>query len=237
MLDLESKLTFATEALRRAEERATVGQLALEVMHDIRNPLEALRNLTYLVALESENPEEVRKYIALAEEQIATVIGIADSILGFAKAPASRKPTNLVHLAEAALRIHQRKIEGKGIHLVKDLPREVVLPVYSGEILQVISNFIANALDALPSNGTLCLRLRKRKDGADLMIADNGHGIPEMFVGNIFEPFFTTKENGGTGLGLALSKRIIEHHHGTIKMRSSARPGKSGTTFKISIPT
>jgi signal transduction histidine kinase len=234
--ELESKLAVATEALRRSEERATVGQLALEVIHDVRNPLEALRNLTYLMTVESENPEQVRKYAALAEEQIAIVADVADSTLGFAREPTTRRPTDLVQLAEAALRIHQRTIEGKGIHLVKDLPHKVVLPVHSGEILQVISNFIANSLDALPFNGTLSLRLRKSTNGVHLLVADNGHGIPDAYAGNIFEPFFTTKEDRGTGLGLALSKRIIESHRGTIKMRSSVQPGKSGTTFKISIP-
>ncbi len=234
--ELESKLAVAAEALRKSEERATFGQLALEIIHDVRNPLEALRNLTYLMTVESENPEKVRKYAALADEQIAIVVDLVDSTLGFAKEPTTRKPTDLVQLAEAALRIHQRTIDGKGIHLIKDLPHEVVLPVHSGEILQVISNFIANSLDALPLNGTLSLRLRKRTNGIHLLVADNGHGIPYAYAGDIFEPFFTTKGHLGTGLGLALSKRIIESHRGTIKMRSSVQPGKSGTTFKISIP-
>ncbi len=234
--DLQSKLAVATEALRKSEERATAGRLALEVMHDIRNPLESLRNLSYLTALESNNPEEVRKFTALADEQLAIAIDIADTTLDFARAPSRPKPANLVHLTEAALRIHQRTIDGKRIHLVKDLPEEVVVPVYTGEILQVISNLITNSLDALPPNGTLCLRLRKSPDGVHLVIADNGHGIPEEHLDNIFEPFFTTKEEGGTGLGLALSKKIIERHRGTIRMRSSVRPGKSGTISKYQFP-
>lgn len=234
--DLKLKLASATEALRTSEGRATAGQLALEVMHDIRNPLEALRNLIYLTATESDDPEAVRRYAALADEQVAIVIDIADTTLGFARGTNARKPANLVHLTEAALRIHQRTIEGKKIHLVKDLPDEAVVPVYTIEMLQAISNLITNSLDALPSNGTLCLRLRKRSNGVDLVVADDGHGISEEHAGNIFEPFFTTKEDRGTGLGLALTKKIIERHRGTIRMRSSVRPGKSGTTFKISIP-
>jgi len=234
--DLELKLASAAEALRRSEELATAGQLALEVMHDIRNPLEALRNLIYLAATYSEDPEEVRRYAALADEQAAIVIDIADTTLGFAKGPNVRKPANLVRLTEAALRIHQRTIEGKKIHLIKDLPDEAVVPVYAIEILQVISNLIANSLDALPPKGTLCLRLRKRSAGVDLVVADNGHGISDEHAGAIFEPFFTTKQERGTGLGLALSKKIIERHQGSIRMRSSVQPGKSGTTFKISIP-
>jgi signal transduction histidine kinase len=234
--DLNSRLQILTDALRTAEQRATAGQLALEVMHDIRNPLEALRNLNYLTLASATDPDEVRRFVALGEEQLATVIDIANSTLGFASSASRSKPTNLVLLAEAALRIHQRKIEAKQIQLVKDLDENAMAPVYTVEMLQVVSNLLTNALDALPSNGTICLRLRKRQDAIHFLIADNGHGIPAEHSTKIFQPFFTTKEDRGTGLGLALSKKIVERHRGTIKMRSSVRPGKSGTLFKISLP-
>ncbi|WP_114207324.1 sensor histidine kinase [Acidisarcina polymorpha] len=236
ILDLQHKLAIATEALRKSEERATAGQLALEVMHDIRNPLESLRNLTYLTSIEADNPDKVRKYSALADEQMAIALDIADSTLGFARASISPRSVNLIKLAEAALRIHQQTIEAKQVRLVKDLPNEVVAPVYTGEMLQVLSNLIHNALDALPPAGTLCLRFRKRRGEVHLIVADNGHGIPDEHVDSVFQPFFTTKEDRGTGLGLAISRRIVERHRGTIRMRSSARPGRSGSIFKISIP-
>lgn len=234
--DLHSKLQIAMEVLRRAEERATAGQLALEVMHDIRNPLEALRNLNYLTLASAGKPDEVRQFATLAEEQLATVIDIANSTLGFANSANRPKPTNLVLLAEAALRIHQRTIVAKQIQLLKDLDENAMAPVYRSEMLQVISNLLTNALDAVPSNGTICLRLRKRGDTIQLLIADNGHGIPSEHSRRIFQPFYTTKEDRGTGLGLALSKKIVERHQGTIKMRTSVRPGKSGTLFRISLP-
>jgi len=234
--DLQSKLGLTTEALRKADERATAGRLALELMHDIRNPLEALRNLNYLTSLRANDPEEVRRYARLADEQIAIVTEIANSTLDFARASQRPKPVSLVLLAEAALRIHQRTIEEKKIHLVKDLPEDVVAPVNTGEMLQVISNLLTNALDALPPAGTIYVRLRKRKGAIHLLIADNGHGIPREHEGAIFRPFFTTKQDRGTGLSLALSQKIVGRHQGTIKMRSSVRPGKSGTLFKISLP-
>jgi signal transduction histidine kinase len=105
------------------------------------------------------------------------------------------------------------------------------VPVDTGEILQVVSNLIVNSLDALPADGTLCLRLRKRADEVDLVIADNGHRIPIEHHDLVFQPFFTTKQERGTGLGLAPSKKIIEKHRGKIRMRSSVRPGRNGTTF------
>ncbi|MEA2544055.1 MAG: hypothetical protein QOH35_5421 [Acidobacteriaceae bacterium] len=146
------------------------------------------------------------------------------------------RSTCLVALAEAALRIHQKTIEAKKVHLEKDLPESLTAQVHSGEILQLVSNLIANALDALPIDGTLCIRLRRRRSEAHFVVADNGHGIPKSIFAHIFEPFFTTKDEVGTGLGLALSKRIVEGHRGRIRVRSSLRPGKSGTIFKISLP-
>lgn len=234
--DLQPDLASAIEALRVAEERALEGQLAFEIMHEIKNPIEALGHLTYLAFLEADKPDKVREFMDLAEEQMATIRRIVKQTLGFAKGSDTPQPSELVTLAEAALRIHQRTIQEKKVHLIKDLPESVVAHVHKGEILQVISNLIVNAVDALPDDGTICLRLRKRGDEVQLTIADNGHGIPREHCDKIFKPFFTTKEDRGTGLGLALSKRIIDRHHGRIRMRSSVRPGRSGTAFRISLP-
>jgi signal transduction histidine kinase len=233
---LQARLSATVETLRTVEERAVAGQLALELMHEIKNPLEALGYIIHLAAEDADHPEEVKKYMCLAAEQMATLNQVASETLGIARTSHIPKPIDLVAIAEAALRIHQRAIEFKKIHLVKDLPEGMVVPVYTGEILQVLSNLIVNALDALSADGTLFLRLRKRQGEVRVLIADNGHGIPEKYKGEIFKPFFTTKEDRGNGLGLALSKKIIEHHRGRISIRSSVRPGKSGTTFKISLP-
>lgn len=234
--ELQERLAATVETLRVVEERAVAGRLALEVMHEIKNPLEALGHLIYLAAGEADHPERAKKYMSLAEEQMATLAHVASQTLGIARISHVPKPIDLVALAEAALRIHQRAIESKKVHLVKDLPKGIVVPVYTGEMLQVLSNLIVNALDALPTDGTLILRLRKRRGEVQFVIADNGHGIPAEHRNEIFEPFFTTKKDRGNGLGLALSKKIIERHRGRISIRSSVRPGKSGTTFKISLP-
>ncbi len=157
-------------------------------------------------------------------------------MLAFARSSHARQAIDLGALAEAALRIHQRKIDAKKVHLVKDLPKDLVAEVYTSEMLQVISNLVVNALDALSANGTLCVRIRRQQGKVRFLIADNGHGIPAEHAQVIFQPFFTTKEEKGTGLGLAVSKKIVERHKGVIRMRSSVRPGKSGTVFHISIP-
>ena len=233
---LQSGTTKTGQSEQKTEERNTAGRLALEVMHEIRNPLEALGHLTYLTLNDPHDPEKVVKYMRMAEEQMATLNRIVSQTLGFARTTSTPKPSDLLDLAEAALRIHQRAIEAKKIHLVKDLPVGISAEIRMGEILQVISNLIVNALDALPAAGTLVVRLRKRTSGAHILIADNGHGIPAEHLKAIFEPFFTTKGEQGTGLGLALSRKIIEGNGGKIWVRSSVRPGKSGTTFRIRLP-
>jgi signal transduction histidine kinase len=232
----EERLAIATEALRKSEERATAGRLALEVMHEINNPLEALGHLTYLASEEAQNPEKVHFYMQLAEEQMAHLNRIARQTLAFAQRSQKLQKVDLLGVAEAAIRIHQRSIREKRIHLVKDFPESVEAEVHTGELLQVVSNLIVNALDALPTEGILRLRLRKRQGEVQFVIADNGHGIPPDQSSAVFQPFFTTKAERGTGLGLALSKKIVERHDGRIRLRSSVRPGKSGTVFKISLP-
>jgi signal transduction histidine kinase len=233
--DLRSKLEIAAEALQKAEERALVGQFALEVMHEIRNPLEAVGYFIHL-AKDEDDLSKVREHLRQANEQMATVDQIASQTLGVARMLPTPQNVDLVELAEAALRIHHQRISAQKIHLVRDFPERVFAEIYTGEILQVISNLLANSLDALPESGTISLRLRKCGSQVELFVADNGHGMAPEHVERLFEPFFTTKQDRGTGLGLALSKKIIERHAGTISVRSSHLPRRNGTTFKISLP-
>jgi signal transduction histidine kinase len=234
--ELQSRLAAATEALQKSEERATAGQLALEVMHEVRNPLDALGHIAYLAAEEANNPDEVRRYMLLAEEQLETLNHIARYTLSLARTSGEAKPVDLVAIAEAALRIHQRQIEARKIHIVRRLPEKLPATVHAREILQVLSNLVVNALDALPEEGNLYVCLRQSNGKIRLIVADNGCGIPKASLPNIFQPFFTTKGEHGTGLGLSLSKSIVERHHGRIRVRSRANAGKSGTAFLVSIP-
>ena len=232
----QSNKLLALTPSPKVDERSTAGLFALEVMHEIRNPLEAIGHLTYLARLEADDPEQVRKYMRLAEEQLATLNRIASQTLGFARVAESPKPIDLVGLAEAALRIHQQTMEAKKVHLVKRLPAELVASVHSGQILQAVSNLIVNSLDVLHEGGCLTMRLRQTEGGVCLVIADNGHGIMAEHLERIFEPFFSTKDDAGNGIGLSLTKRIIEDHRGTIRLKTSVRKGSSGTTFRIFLP-
>lgn len=235
-LELEEKVAALAEALRHAEVRATAGQLALEVMHEIRSPLDALGHFTELALDEASDPKRVRTFLRLAIEQMDHARQVASQTLDYARQSAAPTPSDLVALSEAALRIHQQRIKSKRVRLVKDVPETLVAQAYSGELLQVLSNLILNAVEALPEQGTLVLKLRKRNEQVHLLVVDNGPGISPEHVDSIFQPFFTTKDEGGNGLGVAITKRIVEHHHGKIRVRSSVRPNKSGTAFRICFP-
>ncbi len=235
-VELENKLRQAMASLEKAEEHAAAGQFALEVMHEIRNPLETLGNLIFLAAESSTESPLIQQYLRLAEEQLTTLRFIAHQALGFARTSETPKQVDLVAIAEAALRIHQSRIRSQQIRLVKSLPEKLLAEVHTGQILQVVSNLIGNALEALPPEGTIHLRLRKKGERLQMLVADNGQGIPPHQLSSIFQPYFTTKAGVGTGLGLALSKRIVDHHRGSLKVRSSITPGKTGTSFRICIP-
>jgi signal transduction histidine kinase len=223
-------------ALLRSQTVAAAGQYAAAMMHEINNPLETICNLSYLLKLEADDPGRVREYSGQIAEQLTTVIRIAHRTLSFYRPPDTKEAIDLAALAEAALRVHQRKLAAKQAKLLKDIPAGAVVIGHAGELLQVLSNLLSNSIDALPPNGRLAIRVRKRKGEVHLMVADDGHGIPETIRRRIFDPFFTTKKGHGTGLGLAISKAIVERHKGRIRARSSARSGISGTAFRVSLP-
>jgi signal transduction histidine kinase len=234
--ELKTRVTALEEALRQAEIRATVGRLALEMIHEIRNPLDALSSLTFLARQEAHHPDKVKSYLELAEEQMANLRYISSKTLRYSQAASTFEAADLVKVAEAALRIHQNRIKQGNIRLMIDLPAQLIAPMHFGEMLQVISNLVSNALDALSEGGSLRLRVRAQRDEVHILLADSGHGIPSEDLDSIFKPFFTTKGIHGTGIGLALIEKIVKGHRGRIRVRSSMQQHRCGTTFRISIP-
>ena len=224
------------EVLRRHQELVVAGQFAATIMHEINGPLEAVHNLNYLIQQEADNPSKVRMFSAMLEEQLTTLTNLSRQTLSFYRSPDTRESIAIATLAEAALRVHQRKISAKRIDLRKRLTPDVSAEVHAGDILQVLSNLISNAIDALPENGILAVSVRRAADEAHVTVADNGPGIPTPILSRIFDPFFTTKKERGTGLGLSISKSIVEKHRGRIRSRTTTRPFRSGTAFRISIP-
>src|SRR5665213_2857414 len=180
--EYERKWHEIEELVRQTQGSALAGQFAAAVMHEINNPLEAVANLNFLIQREADDPTRVRHFSGLIDEQLQTLVQLSRQTLRFYRGPDARETIAVASVAEAALRVHQNKIQAKRIHLHKELPLEILAEVHPGDMLQVLSNLVANAVDALPVEGKLQLRVKSAADAVHITVADNGHGIPEPIL-------------------------------------------------------
>jgi two-component system, chemotaxis family, CheB/CheR fusion protein len=228
------------EILRRNERLATAGRLAATVAHEINNPLEALTNLLYLAEHDAERREE---HLRSAGKEVQRLAAIAQQTLGFVREGSAPTSVNLSEIATQVLRLYTRKLEEKRIHVLTDLDESTRVYASSGELRQLFSNLVLNAIDAMRDSGTLRLRIARgrgwsspSRTGARITIADDGAGIKPANLPHIFEPFYTTKSDLGTGLGLWVCHGIVEKYRGQIRVRSRTTLGMSGTVFSIFLP-
>jgi signal transduction histidine kinase len=227
---------LAEEALRRSEKLAATGRLAATISHEINNPLEAITNLLYLSLGESELPERVRGYLSDADDELKRVAGIVRQSLGFYRDSTSLRSTNLSELVRSVLHLYRKRFEGKRVRLMTEYDMSLCAAVMEGEIRQIVTNFVTNALDATEAGGIIHTRVWEEQGNAQIQIEDNGSGMAEETRLRLFEPFFTTKQNVGTGLGLWISKEIAEKHGATISVETSTDVEHHGTKFTLSIP-
>jgi PAS domain S-box-containing protein len=227
------------EAIRRSEKLATAGRLAASIAHEINNPLEAVVNLLYLARHDSSHAGE---YLTMAEQEIGRIAQLAQQTLGFvrdASSPASMDPAAVM---DEILQLYSRKLEGRRIRVLRRYRSSDQIVGYSGELRQLLANLLVNAVDAMADGGSLQVRVAAGRDwsngreGIRISVADNGSGIPRNNLRQIFEPFYTTKKDTGTGLGLWVSRGIVQKHGGTIRVRSRADGRTTGTVFSIFLP-
>jgi PAS domain S-box-containing protein len=224
------------EALRQSEKLAAAGRLAATIAHEINNPLEAVTNLLYISVNNPDVPASVREYLHQADQELARVSHIARQTLGFYRESALPEDVSLAQSVEQVLELYQRRISSKDLLLRTDLDHDVAVLGSKGELRQVVSNIILNAVDAVGRGGTISIRVKGCGDSARLIVSDNGPGIARENLPKLFQPFFTTKRDVGTGLGLWVSKGIVEKHGGRVLLRSRTIPGRSGTTFVVKLP-
>jgi len=232
----EERLAHVHSALIRSEQLALAGRFAGAVMHEVNNPLEALGNLIFLAGQEPGNSAMVKQYLSMAEEQLTHVQDIARRTLSFYRPNASAGEVDLVYLLDSALHMQRPQLLTKSIEVCRDDPGTAPMQANAGELLQVFTNLIANSVEALPEQGTLHVRVSRSKSHIHILIADNGRGIPAEQRKRLFEPFATSEKEKGTGLGLWMSKTLVERHRGQIRHRSNTTPGRTGTAFRISLP-
>src|SRR5882757_2392920 len=223
-------------ALRRSERLAMAGRLAASVMHEINNPSQAIADLVYLIGKDADHPERVRAHAVQIEEQLVRIQYIARQTLSFFRDAPRSQTKDLVPMVEAALRYHSALLEEKHIQVQKELPDILIASVYPGDFLQLVSNLVRNAGEALPGGGGLWIRLRALGANARLTVADNGRGIPQPIQARLFEAFQSDKAEAGNGLGLWICKTIVDKHRGSILWRSSTGGKAHGTTFSVLLP-
>ncbi|HZQ20052.1 MAG TPA: PAS domain S-box protein [Terriglobales bacterium] len=229
-------------ALRTTEKLAAAGRLAATVAHEINNPLEAVANLVYLAKRDLPDTEKVASYLSSAKQELNRVAHITRQTLGFYRDTSSPIRFKVASTIDDLLGLYERRFETRSIRLIKQYDNDADIVALAGEIRQAFSNLLTNALDAMPSGGTLSLRVHKAHEwnnahvlGVRITIADSGSGISPQHKHSLFQPFFTTKADVGTGLGLWITRGIIEKHGGFIRVKS--RVGENhGTTFSIFLP-
>jgi PAS domain S-box-containing protein len=236
-----SERRLAEEALIRNEKLAAVGRLASSIAHEINNPLESVTNLLYL-AKKSSDLGEAHDYLNTADIELRRVSAIANQTLRFNRQ--STKPIRISchELIGSTFALYQGRLNNSSITVERRKRANRPALCFDGEIRQVIGNLVVNAIDAMPSGGRLLVRSREGYDwrtqrpGLVITIADTGTGLSKQVRERIFEAFYTTKGIGGTGLGLWISREILDRHHGKLWVRSTQRPGRSGSVFAIFLP-
>ena len=232
----------AERALLMSERLAAVGRLAATVAHEINNPLEAITNLIFL-ARNAAVSSEVIGFLTTAEEQLACVAHLTRQTLGFYRDTNGSQRVKPAAIVESAIDIFSARARNRSVNLKSQIKDGLEASTVPGEIRQVVANLVSNSIDAIHGSGQVIIRAsasrrwnRKGEPGIRFTVADNGSGISAASLARVFEPFFTTKRDVGTGLGLWICKNIIESHQGTIRGRSSTKPGKSWTAFSVFMP-
>lgn len=231
------------EALRRSEKLAATGRLAATIAHEINNPMESLTNLLFLLRSNASLDEDARHYVALAERELSRTSHITRQMLTFHRESARSVNIDLSELLDGVLDLFEAKLDSRNISVTKLYTAERQVEGYPSEIRQLFVNLVGNAIEAIGRNGRLRIRVARSRDwrnperrGIRVAIGDTGSGIAPDCQGKLFEPFFTTKGESGTGLGLWVSRGIVEKHEGTIRFRSSVRRGRCGTVFSVFLP-
>ncbi len=228
------------EVLRKTEKLAAAARLAATVAHEINNPLEAIGNLIYIAKTTDGVPASAAAHLTIAEEELSRVSHITRQTLGFYRESKQPDQVDLPTLVDSVLNIYANKFRTKNITIARDFHPCPPIQGLAGELNQAVANLVSNAADAVPNGGTICVRIDCHEDAdsktVKVIIEDDGPGIAPEHRDRIFEPFFTTKKDVGTGLGLWVTKEIIERHSGTVEVHSVTDTAPSGTAFSITLP-
>lgn len=232
----ERKKTEA--ALLRSEKLAAMGRLASTVAHEINNPLESVTNLLYLARADRSMDEDTRAYLATAERELARLSNITRLTLGFVRTSASSAETEIASVVDEVLSIFSHRFETKNVLVERHYEPDVSVTIAPHELRQIATNLIANAADAVGAgDARIAIHIAREGDKAVLLVEDNGTGIDSEHLQRIFEAFFSTKEEVGTGIGLWVTRELVEKNRGRISARSRCELVSGATTqFRVEFP-
>ncbi|MGA8531294.1 MAG: ATP-binding protein [Acidobacteriaceae bacterium] len=230
---------LAEYALRTAEKIAATAKLANAIAHEINNPLESLTNLLYL-AQGSGSLDVVQGYLAQANEELYRISRITRQTLSFQRDTHLPLAMDIGSLVSDVVELFEKSAASRQVRVVCDRRPTLAIHGFPGQLRQVFGNLVRNAMEAARPGSDVTVRVRPirraGRAGTRVTIHDCGSGIEKSVQKRMFDPFFTTKELRGSGLGLWVSRSLVMKHQGTIRFRSSTRPGASGTTFEVYLP-
>jgi PAS domain S-box-containing protein len=227
--------------LKQTEMLAATGRMAATIAHEINNPLEAVTNLIFLAKTNQNIPDTVRRHLEVADEELARVGQIAQQTLGFYRDTSRPHALNVAAVISDVIAVFERRLSYKQMYCRPEFRGNLEIVGLQGELRQAISNLLLNAMDASSNGDPLRIRARETRlpgtglAGVSIAVCDSGCGISDSARSKLFSPFFTTKQSVGTGLGLWVTKGIVEKHGGSIRFRSRVQP-PCGTVFRIVLP-
>ena len=228
------------EALMAHEKLAVAGRLSASIAHEIHNPLDSVANLHYLMANETD-ATLLQRYLAMAQQELNRTLQISRAMLGLYREPKAPVEVDLRELLESVLLLLDRQLKDQSIAIDRRLGDGVSVQGFPGELRQVFTNLITNAGEASGRGGRVQILVESSfpadsRPGALVTITDSGPGIEEAHQAKLFKPFFTTKGEQGTGLGLWVSRGIVEKHGGIIELTNSTDPIFPGAAVRVYLP-
>jgi PAS domain S-box-containing protein len=229
----------AQESMSKSERLAAVARLSATMAHEINNPLQAVGSLVYLALSTPSVPPPVVEHLTLVDQELRRVAHITQQTLGFYRDSRVAEFVDMPAVVESVLALYSNKLRAKDIHVERHFGDWPPVCATSSEIKQVISNLVANAADAVGDQGEITVTLGRAEEAGRTMmqflIEDDGPGVAAGLRQHVFEPFFTTKQDVGTGLGLWLSREIVNRYGGSIQLISRDQ-GVAGAAFSVLLP-
>jgi PAS domain S-box-containing protein len=233
----------AEALLRNTERMAAMGRLAATIAHEINNPLESVTNVFYLLSRHSSLDDVAKGYLSIAEAELKRIGHIVKQTLGFYRETEHPIPVQLAGVLDSVFELYEHRGDKLGIQLSREYDIDATVEGYPGELRQIFSNLVVNAMEAVGEDGRVRIHAYRSRDwahggreGVKISVADDGPGIAASNRSHLFEPFFTTKGERGTGLGLWVTLGMVQKHNGSIRVRSTTGPRRHGTIFSIFLP-